>query len=51
MRHGDADLLQLLDESVPPADLSKVSIFAQPLAKRNAEVGGIQNMHMYDYVC
>ena len=39
MRHGDADILQLLEESVPPADISKVSIFAQPLAKYNQEVG------------
>ncbi|CAL1165228.1 unnamed protein product [Cladocopium goreaui] len=37
MRHGDADILQLLEESVPRADISKVSIFAQPLAKYNQE--------------
>lgn len=37
MRHGDADLLNLLETSVPPADVSKVSIFAQPLARYNKE--------------
>lgn len=51
MRHGDADLVQLLDESVPPADLGKVSIFAQPLAKHNAEVGVSKFMLMYVNVC
>ncbi|CAL1141604.1 unnamed protein product [Cladocopium goreaui] len=37
MRHGDADLLQLLEESVPPADIARVAIFAQPLAKYQQE--------------
>ncbi|CAJ1423296.1 unnamed protein product [Effrenium voratum] len=33
LRHGDADILALLDSSVPPADLSKVSIFGSALSK------------------
>eukprot|EP00435_Cladocopium_sp_Y103_P009906 s1729_g2.t1 len=32
-RHADGDLIQLLESSVPPADVSRVAIFAQPLAK------------------
>ena len=38
MRHGDADILQLLETTVPPADVAKVDIFFGPLSKYNAEV-------------
>lgn len=39
MRHGDADILQLLESTVPPADVTRVAIFAQPLVRYNKEVG------------
>ena len=37
MRHGDADLLAMLDGGVPPPDLPKISIFAQHLSKYSTE--------------
>lgn len=39
LRHADGDILQLMESSVPPADISRVGIFAQPLAKYHKEVG------------
>ncbi|CAL1168291.1 unnamed protein product [Cladocopium goreaui] len=38
MRHGDADILQMMETTVPPADITKVAIFSQPLGKYNKEV-------------
>ncbi|CAK9016868.1 unnamed protein product [Durusdinium trenchii] len=37
MRHADADILQLLEQTVPPADVTRVGIFAQPLAQYSKE--------------
>lgn len=39
MRHADADIAALMETSVPPADITKIAIFAAPLAKYNDEVG------------
>ena len=36
-RHADADIMNLLENSVPPADIGKVSLFSQPLARYNKE--------------
>lgn len=41
MRHADADILQLLEQTVPPADVTRVGIFAQPLAQYSKEVGSM----------
>ena len=41
LRHGDSDIMALLDNTVPPVDLTKVSIFAQELAKYSAEAGPV----------
>ncbi|CAJ1431132.1 unnamed protein product, partial [Effrenium voratum] len=32
-RHADADLIHLVEQTVPPADLTKVTVFASQLAK------------------
>ena len=37
-RHGDADLLSVITNTVPPLDLAKVAIFQVHLAKYNSEV-------------
>lgn len=37
LRHGDAEISALLETTVPPADITKVSIFAQPLSKYQKE--------------
>ncbi|CAK9097690.1 unnamed protein product, partial [Durusdinium trenchii] len=37
LRHADADLTSILENSVPPLDISKVSIFATHLSKYHAE--------------
>lgn len=37
-RHADADINNLLSNSVPPMDVSKISIFQQHLSKYNSEV-------------
>ena len=39
MRHADADIIALMENTVPPADINKIAIFAAPLAKYHAEVG------------
>ena len=39
MRHGDADILSLMETTVPPADISKVSIFSAHLARYAKEAG------------
>ena len=36
-RHADADIMSLLENTVPPADIGKVSLFSQPLARFNKE--------------
>ena len=33
LRHGDAEITVMLESSVPPADLGKVTIFATQIAK------------------
>ncbi|CAL1126014.1 unnamed protein product [Cladocopium goreaui] len=38
LRHADSDILQMLETSVPPADVERVSIFLQPLKKYQSEV-------------
>lgn len=37
LRHADSDILQMLETSVPPADVERVSIFLQPLKKYQSE--------------
>ena len=38
-KHADNDALNLIHESVPPADLSKVAIFRAALAKYEKQAG------------
>ncbi|CAL1148298.1 unnamed protein product [Cladocopium goreaui] len=38
LRHADADILQLLEHTVPPADVAKIGIFLQPLKRYQDEV-------------
>ena len=38
-RHGDADIAAMLENSVPPADLTKVTIFSQHLVQFSKEAG------------
>jgi hypothetical protein len=33
LKHGDNDLLKLMDESVPPVDLSRVGLFRVAVSK------------------
>ena len=47
LRHADADLLQLLESSVPPADVSRIQIFAQPLKRYQEEVWQIKCFKTY----
>lgn len=39
LRHADNDILQLLENTVPPADVERVGIFLQPLKRYQAEAG------------
>ena len=41
MRHADSDLTLLLSGSVPPMDISKLSIFSSHVAKYNGEARGL----------
>ncbi|CAK9075749.1 unnamed protein product [Durusdinium trenchii] len=47
LRHGDADLTQLLEGSVPPADLQRVSIFSSHIQKYYAQ-GALDFKHIND---
>ncbi len=38
LRHADSDLLAVINSSVPPCDINKVSIFADYMAKYGKEV-------------
>ena len=37
LRHGDADILLMLEKTVPPVSLAPISIFATALSKFNNE--------------
>lgn len=37
LRHGDADILAMLEHGVPPVDLGKISIFSSHIAKYRVE--------------
>ena len=41
MRHADSDLTLLFSGSVPPMDISKLSIFSSHVAKYNGEARGL----------
>lgn len=38
LRHADSDILQMLEGSVPPADVERVGIFLQPVKRYQSEV-------------
>ena len=44
-RHGDADIAAMLENSVPPADLTKVTIFSQHLVQFSKEAGVLSTDH------
>lgn len=46
LRHADNDILQMLESTVPPADVEKVGIFLQPLKRYQVEVGDRKTMRM-----
>ena len=45
LRHADSELLSLLSESVPPADISKIQIFKSQLSKF-VKKAGLQQTHV-----
>lgn len=38
-KHGDVELTSLLEDSAPPPDISRVSIFRTAMAKHGKQVG------------
>ncbi|CAK8994004.1 unnamed protein product [Durusdinium trenchii] len=47
LRHGDADIIQLLETSVPPAGLHKISIFSGYIQKYHSQ-GALDFKHISD---
>jgi hypothetical protein len=46
LRHGDADILLMLEKTVPPVSLAPISIFASALSKFNNEARTQQKMKL-----
>ena len=46
LRHADADLLALLENTVPPVDLARVAIFSGSLAKFKQQAGEGHPVHV-----
>lgn len=44
LRHGDADLMNMLNSSVPPVDISKIGIFADAVRKYQSQARPIQQL-------
>ena len=49
-KHGDVELTSLLEDSAPPPDISRVSIFRTAIAKHEKQVG-LRVEHWYRWSC
>ena len=47
MKHCDADILQLLDAAVPPAELTSVAVFRSAVQRYQKQVGRIQRRSVF----